>query len=54
MTEQQLTEKKLELAIKWLNDIRRIGSATSILASAALNEIEALDSQFPLGMEGQV
>lgn len=48
---QVLTEKKLELAIRWLNDIKGIGSATSIMATAALIEIDSLDDQFPLGVK---
>ncbi|MCD9025767.1 hypothetical protein [Cohnella silvisoli] len=45
-TEQtSLIERKLALAVKWLEDIRNIGSATSMLATAALCEIEAVEEQ---------
>lgn len=45
----KLMEMKLELAIRWLTDIEKVGSATSMLATAALHEIQALEDQYPLG-----
>lgn len=41
---------KLSIALKWLEDIRKVGSATSMLATAAMHEIEAIESQYPLGI----
>lgn len=42
--------KKLEIAMKWLEDIEGVKSPISALASAALSEIRAVDDQYPLGV----
>lgn len=42
--------KKLEIAMKWLEDIEGVKSPISALASAALSEIRAVDDQYPLGL----
>lgn len=40
-----INKQALDLAKKWLKDIEGVRSATSILATAALAEIEAIESQ---------
>lgn len=49
LLEPEATNGALVLAKRWLKDIETTGSQASVLATAALAEIAAVENQFPLG-----